>query len=209
MKLLPKNLEAIIFDLGGVVLNLNPQKTIDAFVLAAGLPSEKVAEAGNNKLFKNFEKGLIDTHSFRSELNRLLGTQLQDEEIDMAWNAMLLDLPLDRLLLLSGLRPRYKTFVLSNTNEIHINAFDDIVQKVTGGESIQKYFDNVYYSHQVGMRKPDTEIFEMVLKRNSLHPSKTLFIDDTLEHIESANRLGLHTWHLTNQDELFAVFGND
>lgn len=209
VKLLPKNLEAIIFDLGGVVLNLNPQKTIDAFVLAAGLSPEKVAKAGNNELFKNFEKGVIDTHSFRSELNRLLGTQLQDEEIDMAWNAMLLDLPLDRLLLLSGLRPRYKTFVLSNTNEIHINAFDDIVQKVTGGESIQKYFDNVYYSHQVGMRKPDTEIFEMVLKRNSLHPSKTLFIDDTLEHIESANRLGLHTWHLTNQDELFAVFGND
>lgn len=209
VKLLPKNLEAIIFDLGGVVLNLNPQKTIDAFVLASGLPPEKVAEAGNSKLFKNLEKGLIDTHSFRSELNRLLGTQLQDEEIDMAWNAMLLDLPLDRLLLLSGLRLRYKTFVLSNTNEIHINAFDEIVQKVTGGESIQKYFDNVYYSHQVEMRKPDAEIFEMVLKRNSLHPSKTLFIDDTLEHIESANRLGLHTWHLTNQDELFAVFGND
>ena len=209
VKLLPKNLEAIIFDLGGVVLNLNPQKTIDAFVLASGLPPEKVTEAGNNKLFKNFEKGVIDTHSFRSELNRLLGTQLQDKEIDRAWNAMLLDLPLDRLLLLSGLRLRYKTFVLSNTNEIHINAFDEIVQKVTGGESIQKYFDNVYYSHQVEMRKPDAEIFEMVLKRNSLHPSKTLFIDDTLEHIESANRLGLHTWHLTNQDELFAVFGND
>lgn len=209
VKLLPKNLEAIIFDLGGVVLNLDPQRTIQAFAQSTGLPEQKLVEVSKYDLFKQFEKGLITAPAFRSGLNELFRANYPDKTIDDAWNAMLLDLPLDRLQLLESLRARYKTFVLSNTNDIHIAAFDEIVSAATGGQPIQNYFDEVYYSHKVGMRKPDAEIFEMVLKKNSLHPSKTLFIDDTLEHIESANRLGLHTWHLTDQDELFAVFKNE
>lgn len=209
MKLLPKNLEAIIFDLGGVVLNLNPQKTIESFAQLTGHPVEKVIKASNHELFKQFEKGLIDSSTFRRGLNQLLGTTLSDEALDNAWNAMLLDLPKDRLQLLGGLSNRFKTFVLSNTNEIHVTAFEETVRQVAEGNPIDAYFYKVYYSNKVGMRKPDAEIFELVMHENSLHPSKTLFIDDTLEHIESAKQLGLHTWHLTDQEELFAVFGNE
>ena len=208
VKLLPKNLEAIIFDLGGVVLNLQLKKTIEAFANLTGISQEKLEELGNNELFKHFETGLISADGFRKELNKLFGSTLDDKAIDKAWNAMLLDLPLERLKMMGGLRSQYKTFVLSNTNEIHIKAFNKIVNATTHGDRIVNYFNAVYYSHQVGMRKPDAEIFDMVLTKNSLKPANTLFIDDTLEHIESANRLGLHTWHLKDQNELFTVFGN-
>ncbi len=202
------NIETIIFDLGGVVLNLDPQKTFDAFAAITGLTQKELIEAGEKAAFKQYEKGEISSQDFRLALKNIFNKDIQDQEIDDAWNAMLLDLPKDRLDLIGSLKQKYKTYVLSNTNEIHIAAFDKIVYKTSGGNKIQDYFLEVYYSHKVGMRKPDAEIFEMVIEKNFLHASKTLFIDDTLEHIESAKKVGLQTWHLTNQEELFSIFGN-
>ncbi len=208
MKFLPNNITAIIFDLGGVILNLNPQKTIDTFANITGLPPDLLIEYSNNEVFKNYEKGAITSAEFRNGLKSLFNISVADELLEEAWNAMLLNLPLNRLEMIGNLRPKFKTFVLSNTNEIHIAEFNKIVHKATDGKKIQDYFDIVYYSHKVGMRKPDAEIFEMVLNENNLEASATLFIDDTLEHIQSARKLGLHTWLLTNQDELFSVLGN-
>ena len=122
---------------------------------------------------------------------------------------MLLDLPLNRIEMIGALKSHYNTYVLSNTNEIHIEAFDEIVNNATSGKHITDYFHEVYYSHIVKMRKPDAEIFEMVIHNHSLDPSTTLFIDDTLEHIESAQKLGLQTWHLTDQKELLTAFKNE
>ncbi len=208
MKFSLNTIDAIIFDLGGVVLNLNPQKTFDSFAEITGLSNSELTEYENNPLFQQFERGEISSHKFRDGLNNLFQIKIDNQVIDDAWNAMLLDLPNKRLDLIGSLKKKYKTYVLSNTNEIHIAAFDKIVSQTSGGNKIQDYFLEVYYSHKVGMRKPDAEIFEMVIKKNALIPSKTLFIDDTLEHIQSANQLGLQTWHLTNQEELFTVFGN-
>ncbi len=208
MKFTLNTIDAIIFDLGGVVLNLDPEKTFDVFAQITGLSHSELEKKGENKLFKQFEKGEISSVKFRNGLNDLFSINIENNVIDDAWNAMLLDLPMDRLNMIGSLQKKYKTFVLSNTNEIHIEAFDKTVNQVTGGHRIQEYFAQVYYSHKVGMRKPDTEIFEMVIAKNNLDSSKTLFIDDTLEHIESASKLGLQTWHLTNQEELFTVFGN-
>ncbi|MCF6352219.1 MAG: HAD family phosphatase [Cyclobacteriaceae bacterium] len=202
MKFLPNNITTIIFDLGGVILNLNPKKTIDAFAGITGLTADKLVAYGNNEMFRNYEKGAITSSEFRNGLKSLFNISVADELLDEAWNAMLLDLPLERLEMIGRLRPRLKTYVLSNTNEIHIAEFNKIVREATNEKKIQAYFDVVYYSHKVGMRKPDAEIFEMVLNQNNLKASATLFIDDTLEHIQSAQKLGLHTWHLTNQDEL-------
>ncbi len=209
MKFIPNNIKAIIFDLGGVVLNLNPQKTIEAFARLTGYAYTKVAAWADEPLFKQYEKGEISSNQFRNGLRALFRKNLPDSSIDTAWNAMLLDLPLARLQLISSLRPAYQTFVLSNTNPIHIEAFDNIVAQTTGGNRIQTYFDKVYYSHQAGMRKPDAEIFEMVLENHGLAPQHTLFIDDTLEHIQSAASLGLNTWHLINQEELQTVLAHE
>lgn len=194
--------------MGGVVLNLNPQNTIDAFINITGLSQGALLELSANDVFISFEKGRISPFEFRLGLRSLFNVDASDDMLDKAWNAMLLELPLNRLEMIGDLRPNYKTFVLSNTNETHISAFNDIVHKATSGNQIENYFDKVYYSHKVGMRKPDAEIFEMVIHNNSLDPSTTLFIDDTLEHIETAKKLGLRTWHLTNQEELFTAFNN-
>jgi glucose-1-phosphatase len=202
------NIDSIIFDLGGVLLNLDPQKTFDSFAEITGLSNSELIEHGNDPLFKQFERGEISSQKFRDGLNRLFQLHIENSVIDHAWNAMLLDIPKNRIDMIGGLQVNYKTFVLSNTNEIHSTAFDKIVGEATGGRKIQEYFSKIYYSHKVGMRKPEPEIFEMLIDENKLNRSKTLFIDDTLEHIKSANRLGLQTWHLTNQEELYTVFGN-
>lgn len=194
--------------MGGVILNLDPQKTIEAFAKITGFSTEQLIEHSQEPVFKQYEKGEISSEEFRNGLKEIFHVTVKDSALDEAWNAMLLDLPLNRLKMIGRLRPKLKTFVLSNTNEIHIDAFDGIVTQATSGKKIQDYFDTVYYSHKVGMRKPDMEIFEMVVEKNGLKKSNTLFIDDTLEHIESAKKLGLHTWHLSNQDELFTVLSN-
>jgi len=209
VKLLPNNIDTIIFDLGGVILNLDPKKTIAAFASITDLSAEQLLEHSQKPVFKQYEKGKISSIEFRNGLKKIFDVNVNDSVLDKAWNAMLLDLPLDRLEMIGRLRPKLNTFVLSNTNEIHISAFDKIVAEATSGKKIQKYFDTVYYSHKVGMRKPDAEIFEMVVEKNGLEMSNTLFIDDTLEHIESAKKLGLQTWHLTNQEELFTVLGDE
>ncbi len=208
MKFLPAHIKAIIFDLGGVILNLNPQKTLEAFALITGLSSDTLLAYASNDVFRNYEKGKTTSFEFRNGLRKLFQMHISDAELDIAWNAMLLELPLARLEMIGKLQKNYKTYILSNTNEIHIKAFDEIVDEATAGKPINHYFNTVYYSHKVGMRKPNAEIFNMVLIENDLEPSSTLFIDDTLEHIESAKKLGLQTWHLTNQEELFTVFGN-
>lgn len=208
VKFLSNSINSIIFDLGGVVLNLNPQKTFDSFKKITGLSQDELLVYSTNKVFTSFEKGEISATEFRLGLRDLFNINVSDALLDDAWNAMLLDLPLNRLELISGLQKQYSTFVLSNTNEIHIESFDKTVAQVTDGERIQSFFKEVYYSHQVGMRKPDAEIFEMVIDKNKLVPAYTLFIDDTLEHIESAKKLGLQTWHLTDQEDLFKAFAN-
>ena len=209
VKFILNNINAIIFDLGGVILNLNPQNTFDYFAKISNFSDQKLQQISEYPFFKHYEMGEMTSDDFRTELRKIFGKEIGSNVIDAAWNAMLLDIPLKRLELIIALRPKFKTFVLSNTNDIHLIAFDEIVNKVTEGERIESYFDNVYYSCKVGMRKPDPKIFELVLSENKLNRSTTLFIDDTLEHIESAQKLGLQTWHLTNQEELFTVFGNE
>lgn len=208
VKFSSNSIKAIIFDLGGVVLNLKPQNTIDAFIEFTDLSQDELLAHSSDDVFISFEKGKISPFEFRLGLRNLFNVDVSDDVLDAAWNAMLLDLPINRLEMIGDLRSNYKTFVLSNTNEIHIAAFDGIVHKTTSGKRIENYFDKVYYSHKVNMRKPDTEIFEMVINNNSLDPATTLFIDDTLEHIESAKQFGLQTWHLKNQEELFSAFDN-
>jgi putative hydrolase of the HAD superfamily len=191
------------------VLNLDPQKTYKAFGELANLTLQEVIACGEHDVFKQYEMGSISSNDFRTGVREIFKLNVSDEEFDEAWNAMLLDLPIKRLTMLGALQKKHKTYILSNTNEIHIAAFDAIVKESTNGNAIDNYFGTVYYSHKVGMRKPNANIFEMVINNNGLDSSKTLFIDDTLEHIESAAKLGLSTWHLTNQEELFTIFGNE
>ncbi len=207
MKSIPAHISSIIFDLGGVILNLDQQKSVQAFARLAGLSEEQVIDRFTEATWlKDFEKGLIGAAEFRQAVRQALHITASDSQIDAAWNAMLLDLPLPRLQLLAGLRPHYTTLVLSNTNEIHLTAFEPIVARTTGGRPLDAFFDAVYYSHLLGMRKPDAEIYDYVLSQHQLLASDTLFIDDMAANIAGAQKVGLQTYQLTNPDRLSNLF---
>jgi putative hydrolase of the HAD superfamily len=197
----------IIFDLGGVLLNINYKLTEQAFI-ALGITnfSAIYTQAQQTALFDRFETGKISQSDFISSLQEIAGLPLTEVQIINAWNAMLLDLPVRRLQLLQQLRSYYDLVLLSNTNEIHEMAFNKIVMD-TKGIGLGTFFDKVYLSHRMGMRKPDIETFQHILRENGFQPEHTLFIDDSIQHIEGAKSLGIQAIHLepgmTIEDNIF------
>lgn len=187
----------IIFDLGGVLLNIDFLKTEKAFVdLGIKNFGELYTQFHASPLFIDYETGRIDDKAFMNAIRESTGTSLKDEEIITAWNALLLDFPVERLSLLENLAKKYRLFLLSNTNALHHHVFQQTVLAITGNKTFDSYFEKAYYSHAIGMRKPDLEIYEWVLKQNNLLPNETLFIDDTLSNVEAARKVGLEAIHL-------------
>ena len=187
----------IIFDLGNVILNIDYLLAAKAFgEVGLNTFEKQFSQAQQQQLFDLYEKGQISSQEFRDQLRTYCKKNTSDKEIDVAWNAMLLDLPASRLELLTHLKQSHRIFLLSNTNEIHILAFHDYLQKSFGIPDLTAYFEKMYLSYKIGMRKPDAEIFEFVLKENKLTPAETLFIDDSVQHIEAAKKLGIQTYWL-------------
>lgn len=177
----------IIFDLGGVIINLDIPKTIAEFNKYTKKPFESIyTQLQQNPVFDLFDKGKITENDFFNELNKAIECDLPSIQLREAWDAMLLDFPGHRLDLLKDLKTKYRLFLLSNTNETHIETFEADLYKAHGYKNLEPFFEKVYYSCRVGMRKPDKEIFEMVLQENKLDPNETLFIDDSPQHVEGA-----------------------
>ncbi len=160
----------------------------------------------NAQAFFDYEKGLITDEEFRDQVRLLLNWRATDEEFDACWNAMLLDIPTERLQLLQRLKKEYRIFLLSNTNEIHLKKFNAILKNSSGHESMDVFFHKAYYSHRMKMRKPDTEIFEFVLKENQLNPAETIFLDDNVSNLEGASLAGIQTFHVEYPDLIFTLF---
>ncbi len=199
------DIDAIIFDLGGVIINIDYPKTILAFnALHHQEQYFPYSQDDQAELFDAFEKGQIPAWEFRDGLRQILGLDCSDKAIDEAWNAMLLDIPLSRIELLEALKPHKRLFLLSNTNSIHKLAFDDIFQSTCGDryDHLDQLFEKAYYSHHVGDRKPNPSMFQKVIDEQKLDPAKTLFIEDTIRHIKGAKKTGLQTYHLTNGETL-------
>lgn len=181
----------IIFDLGGVILNINTQLTLDALKrLGWKIASEENIISEIRDVFVELEKGLIPTPYFRDYVRRLTGSAADDEEIDNAWAAMILDIPSDWVNYLQKLRSRYRLFLLSNTNEIHIAKFHREFEQYYG-YPFSSLFERVHYSCTMGKRKPDPAIFLQVLEENRLIASETLFIDDVEQNVKSAESVGM------------------
>ncbi len=198
----------IIFDLGGVLINIDYKATENAFK-NAGIRNfdELFSQAKQTRLFDNLERGLVDEVTFKDGLRLLSNVNLSDKAIDDAWNAMLLNFPKHRVDLLQKVRNNYKTFLLSNTNELHIPAFENLIEKEYGIADFSSLFDKLYYSCRVRMRKPDKEIFELVIQENNLNPQETLFIDDSIQHVQGAQNVGLNAVHL-HQIDVLELFEN-
>jgi putative hydrolase of the HAD superfamily len=193
----------IILDLGGVIINLDIPATISEFNKISAVPFEDLyTQSQQVELFNLFDKGLISDFEFFSKVKELIRHQGSDEDLLRAWNAMLLDIPAGRLELLVRLKQNYNTFLLSNTNETHIEAFERELYLQHGVKDFNDYFDGVYYSCRTGLRKPDQEIFEMVLSKNKLDPSETIFIDDSVQHVQGAGQCGIRAYLLPKGMEL-------
>lgn len=189
-----QNVRHIIFDFGGVLLNIDYKRTEQAFTdLGIANFGDMYSQLQQTDIFDRLETGKISGATFIGELKAGTGVQATDQQLIDAWNAMLLDLPLRRLQILQQLQLHFDTFLLSNTNEIHEEAFNKILKAQAGFQSMGVFFDKIYYSHRVGLRKPGKEIFQLILEQNSLNPEKTLFIDDSPQHIATARELGLQT----------------
>lgn len=187
----------IIFDLGGVIINLRFQLALDAFQKLS--KSGKVLEftqQQQSELFDAYETGRISDAEFRAGLREHYEVEASDTEIDAAWNALLLDIPAERIQLLQELGKKYRLFLLSNTNAIHLVRFSQLVADNFTIPSLDSLFEKTYYSHLIGQRKPDAIVFEQILAQNNLEAAETLFVDDSIQHIEGANKVGLKTLFL-------------
>lgn len=191
----------IIFDLGGVILDIDYNLTIQAFE-ALDLPNIKAqySKMSQSDVFDKIETGAISPAEFRNMIRELSSKDLSDQEIDTAWNALIQHLPQGRIELLEQLKKDYRLFLLSNTNEIHYQDYTEVIKRENGIEGLEPLFEKTYLSHEMGLRKPDPKIFEVVLAENNLKPEETLFIDDSPQHIESAKTLGIKAYHLDNED---------
>lgn len=183
-------IETIIFDFGDVFINLKKSKLEKKL--------KKIGLTEWNEDLKNLNEG-YETGKYR-ESEFFLGIQKYTPETELylirrAWNSIIGDFPKNRLEFLETIVPKYKLFLLSNTDSTHI----DVVERELGKDFFNRFvscFEKVYFSFEVGMRKPNEEIFKFVLEENKLNPKTTLFVDDNLDNIEGAKKVGLQTWHL-------------
>ena len=198
----------MIFDLGGVIIDLDFEASRREFSRLSGLTAAEVLVRTQGFVhFEDYETGAISSHAFRQKINHLLEMSATDLEIDQAWCAILGGIPVERLALLKKLQQKYRSFALSNTNEIHANNFDFLVKDTLGSEALfSEHFHKVYYSHEMKMRKPDEQIYRAVLDDQGLIPEETLFVDDTLDNIQVAASLGIHTLHLRDVGQLISFF---
>jgi len=192
-----KNIKHIIFDLGGVLLNIDYQKTIEAFE-KLGIPEfqNHFSQAIQNEFFERWECGEMEEDEFYDTLCQLTRPSLNKADVRDAWNSMLLNFPLRRLQILQQLQLHYDLFLLSNTNVVHEKFFNELLMQTVQIPTLNVFFDKVYLSHRVGLRKPDLRIFQLILEGHNLNPKETLFIDDSIQHIEAAEKLGLQTFFL-------------
>lgn len=204
--MIQENIDTIIFDFGGVLINIDYHKTINAFrELGIEDFEERYSQADQTSLFNDLEVGKISGQRFVNELLNFLPKGTSPNQVVHAWNAMLLDVPISGIDLLQELKGRYRLFLLSNTNEIHIPRALMEWQK-TSDIDFYSCFDHVYLSHEMGMRKPNEEIFERVCHEQNIQAENALFIDDSGQHIEGAKNVGLNTVHLTSDLSLVSLF---
>ena len=197
----------IIFDWGGVITDLHLSLTRKSFSdLGLSIFDESVPHDPHNDLFISFEIGKISPDEFRNRIRSFSAVSLTDAAIDNAWNALLGDLPAERWRILEKAAMQFRTFLLSNTNAIHLPYYYNRILDTYGTHGYAHLFEKTYFSFELGMRKPNRDIFQHVMGDTGIDPKETLFIDDFIENIDTARQLGFRTIHLKAPLTLTDVF---
>ena len=197
------NTKNILLDLGAVLLNIDVNKLKPAFedlgVKDFNLVQQQLTEAN---LFDDLETGKISPDAFCETIRSASNLPLKDADIMAAWNALLMDFREDTMHFLIQLRKNYKLYLLSNTNAIHLEQFYKQLDNQLGKSSLDFYFDKLFYSHLIGLRKPDAAIYHFVLKDAGIRAEETLFIDDLELNISAAAALGFQTHQLQDHERV-------
>jgi len=202
-----QQIKNIIFDLGDVIIDLSIPGTLNRLAERSEKTSDQVKSLyWSSQTFHDYEKGLLTNAAFFQGANDLLGTDMSFEEFSEIWNSMLIRIPEERLHLLDRLSRTFRLFLLSNTNDIHLRRFTEMMEVVSPGRPLEYYFEKTYYSHRMGMRKPNEDIFSFVLNENGLLAHETLFLDDNHDNIKGASMVGIQTKLIENPAVLFELF---
>lgn len=209
MSVLLKGIDCVIFDFGEVIIELDYPKVIEGFSKVARKNEEEIHEmVVTAPILQDFEVSKISPPEFRRQINELLGTSLVDTEFDQIWNSMLKHLPKERMDLLLEVGKRFDTYVLSNSNVIHEEAFNHMIKEKTGKQSLHDFVKKCYFSQDIRLRKPYRECYEYVIEDIGINPHKILFLDDRLDNIEGARSVGMKGFQVTNAskqlNEIFA-----
>ena len=203
-----EKIENIIFDLGGVIIDIDLQKTIKKLEGLNKSGRRLFPRMKNAEFLYQFEKGEISNQDFLQNINDLLEIEQNHSLIREAWNSMLLGIPQKRIEKLYQLRESFRIFLLSNINSIHFLKLKDILDQTMGFNDFERIFDSTFYSHLIGKRKPDLECYHYVINEKNLIPDKTLFVDDSLENVEGALKAGLKSVHLLSGADFPELFKN-
>ena len=189
----------LLFDMGGVLLNINYQLTINAFEkLGIDNFDQMYSQADQSGLFDKIEKGEISSFEFINGLLDYLPKTCSANNVVHAWNAMLLNFPIERLTFLENLSKTHTLYLLSNTNEIHVEKALRILKEVTD-KPLDQYFTKIFWSHELGDRKPHGSAFQKVLDTIDTKAEEVLFVDDSLQHVEGARSIGIEAVHLQGE----------
>jgi putative hydrolase of the HAD superfamily len=196
----------IIFDFGGVIINIHHNEVEKAFKELGVNDFERLFnKATQTDIFKKLEIGAINPDHFRNTLRKIIGREISNQGLDNAWNRIIGNYPPYRIELLKNLKTKYRLFLLSNTNIIHYNYY---IQKfrIEFGFDFPSLFEQTYWSFKMGKRKPDQSAFSFVLNDSKLTAYESLFIDDSIQNIETANQMGFQTAHLIPGTDLADLF---
>ncbi len=204
-----QSIETIIFDFGGVVIDIDPQITVKKL---QELGFEDVSKFQSSEfiddIVRKFERGIFTPEMFRERIRAFLELDITDQQIDDAWNALIYDIPAERIEILEQVKENYKMLLLSNSNEIHYDLYVRDLQLRFGYREFDELFHKAYFSFDTHLSKPDSEAYEFIMYQHDLNPAKTLFIDDNEENIKTAKRLGLKTYLLKKPQRIRDIFKN-
>jgi len=198
-----KDTETIIFDLGEVIIDLDSKRVIDQFQKHSDKSAEEIIRLiSKSQDLINYEVGKMTDVEFCQVVNELLSIELSQASFEAIWNSFLGTIHLDKLRLMLDLKEKYNVLILSNTNAIHQRAFDRHIGELIPSKTMADMVHTAYYSHELGLRKPDPHIYQKVIDLQNLNPAKTLFFDDRLENITAAQARGIQAIQVTYSDQI-------
>lgn len=205
----PHAIDAIIFDFGGVLFDIDYYAPVRAFQELGYADFESMySKKSQTQLFDDMETGKAHRPEFLAHLRPLVPLEITDAQIIDAWNAIFVGLPKERGELVHKVKTKYRTFILSNTNSLHVKRFEEILDETVGMEWFKSGFEQVYYSNEIGIKKPHPETYLEICRWNDLQPDRTLFIDDSIQHVEGAVEAGLKGYWLdVGKEDILEVLG--